>query len=82
MENANGAQIPHTVTKDEKYWDEKYEMGRKLGEGSFGVVYEVVNRETGEHCACKIINKDKVSPDFVDYVVCTIRDNLDDEWIA
>ena len=52
--------IPHTVSTDEKCMQDKYEMGERLGEGSFGVVHEVLHRETGRKWACKIINKEKV----------------------
>lgn len=51
--------IPHTVVSEEKYFEEKYKTQEKLGEGSFGVVYEAIHRESGERCACKIIQKEK-----------------------
>ena len=34
--------------------------GRKLGEGTFGIVKEVKHKETGEVWACKAVNKEKV----------------------
>jgi serine/threonine kinase 33 len=55
------ADIPHVRSTDENYLNEQYEFGEKLGEGSFGVVWVVKHRETGECFACKIINKEKVS---------------------
>ena len=59
--------IPHVLTNDEKYMQEKYEHGMKLGEGSFGVVWTVIHRETGECWACKEISKEKVSASFILY---------------
>lgn len=56
--------IPHTVVSEEKYFEEKYSMLQKLGEGSFGVVYEAIHRDSGEHCACKIVHKEKVGFHF------------------
>jgi len=38
-----------------------YKFGEKLGKGSFGVVWHVTHIGTGEHYACKSINKEKVS---------------------
>ena len=52
--------VPHTRIDDESMIDDIYEMGRKLGQGSFGVVREVIHRESGEIWACKAINKEKV----------------------
>ena len=34
--------------------------GAKLGEGTFGIVKEVVHKETGMTWACKAVNKEKV----------------------
>ncbi|CAL5222918.1 g5351 [Coccomyxa viridis] len=36
---------------------EKYELGKILGAGSFGIVREAVGRRTGTHFACKTIPK-------------------------
>jgi len=52
--------IPHTRINDEAQMEEIYEIKGLLGEGSFGVVREVVYRETNERWACKAINKEKV----------------------
>ncbi len=52
--------VPHTRIEDESMINDVYEMGRKLGQGSFGVVKEVTHRESGEIWACKAINKEKV----------------------
>lgn len=58
--NINHRQISHKKIDDEDIIYKKYEIGRKLGQGSFGVVYELVNKETDEKFAIKIINKEKV----------------------
>lgn len=52
-------QIPHSRIEDEDFIYKKYELGKKLGQGSFGVVYEIKNKETDEKFAIKIINKEK-----------------------
>lgn len=36
-------------------------MGRLLGKGSFGEVYQCLNTQTNEVCAIKIVNKEKIS---------------------
>ena len=38
----------------------KYELGRTLGEGTFAKVKFARNRETEEHVAIKILDKEKV----------------------
>ncbi|KAJ3733964.1 kinase-like domain-containing protein [Lentinula guzmanii] len=35
-----------------------YRTGRVLGRGSFSIVKEIINIETGTRYACKIVNKD------------------------
>ena len=46
----------------------KYEIGRKLGQGSFGKVMKAVDKETGEVVAIKIIeNLEKPLPDDPEY---------------
>ena len=37
-----------------------YSLGQRLGEGGFGVVYEATHRPTGEVCAIKVVNKQKI----------------------
>lgn len=56
----NNRQISHKKIDDEDIIFKKYEIGRKLGQGSFGVVYEIIKKETNEKFAIKIINKEKV----------------------
>ncbi|XP_052811117.1 serine/threonine-protein kinase 33-like [Mya arenaria] len=51
--------IPHTRLEDEAMIWEGYENIKKLGEGSFGKVYQVRHRSTDIHWAMKFINKDK-----------------------
>lgn len=58
--NLNYKPISHKKIDDEDIIYKKYEIGRKLGQGSFGVVYEIDNKETNEKFAIKIINKEKV----------------------
>ena len=38
----------------------KYEIGRTLGEGTFGKVKQAINVETGEKVAIKILDKEKI----------------------
>ena len=54
------ALIPHTRIEDETRLSEYYDIGEKLGEGTFGIVKAVVHKETGEKWACKAVNKEKV----------------------
>ncbi|KAL5972427.1 CBL-interacting serine threonine-protein kinase 9-like [Asimina triloba] len=43
----------------------KYELGRVLGEGSFGKVHLARDTETGEKRAIKVVNKEKVANDMM-----------------
>ena len=52
--------VPHTRIEDEQHLEDFYEFGRKLGQGSFGIVREVIHRATGTQWACKVVNKEKV----------------------
>ena len=52
--------VPHTRISDESDIEEVYEMSNKLGQGSFGVVREVIHRKSGQRWACKAVNKEKV----------------------
>ena len=38
----------------------KYELGRTLGEGTFGKVKHAVNVETNEQVAIKVLDKEKI----------------------
>lgn len=39
---------------------EKYDLGRELGRGEFGITYLCTDKETGEKFACKSISKKKL----------------------
>ena len=52
--------VPHTRIEDEVQMEEVYIIGKKLGEGSFGIVRKVVHKETNSAWACKAVNKEKV----------------------
>ena len=41
-----------------------YEIGDKLGEGGYGIIYKAKIKETGELRAIKIYNKNKIKEDF------------------
>jgi serine/threonine protein kinase len=45
---------------DESEIEKKYSFGEVLGQGAFGVVREVTNRQTHQKLAMKIVHKDKV----------------------
>jgi len=47
------------VKQNERPLEEVYKMGTKLGEGSFGIVYRVEHRISGEQRVCKKIAKRK-----------------------
>ena len=53
--------IPHTRIADSSRIADTYDVGNKLGEGSFGKVHEGTHRETKEKWAIKSINKEKVN---------------------
>ena len=58
----NERSVRHTRVEDEHQIEERYVSGEVLGQGSFGVVREAVQKETGKKFAIKIINKEKVKP--------------------
>ncbi|XP_058738253.1 calcium-dependent protein kinase 32-like [Vicia villosa] len=51
-----------TVLKDPtgREIEARYELGRELGRGEFGVTYLCTDKETGEELACKSISKKKL----------------------
>jgi len=55
----NLRQTPHHRIDDEEEIFRKYDLGRKLGQGSFGVVFELNNKDTDQRFAIKIISKEK-----------------------
>ena len=53
--------VGHRRVVDESEIEKNYVFGEVLGQGAFGVVKEVTNRQTHEQYAMKIVQKDKVS---------------------
>ncbi|XP_071256036.1 serine/threonine-protein kinase 33-like isoform X1 [Salvelinus alpinus] len=51
--------VPHTRMEDEADLQQIYSFGRKLGQGSFGVVCEATHNETRKKWAIKKVNKEK-----------------------
>lgn len=51
--------IEHHRVEDSYALQLKYEVGRKLGQGSFGTVMHVTDRETNKPYACKSLKKKK-----------------------
>ncbi|XP_030056893.1 serine/threonine-protein kinase 33 isoform X2 [Microcaecilia unicolor] len=51
--------VPHKRMDDEAAIQQIYTFGRKLGQGSFGVVIEATHKETGKKWAIKKVNKEK-----------------------
>ncbi|KAG6512601.1 calcium-dependent protein kinase 20-like [Zingiber officinale] len=49
--------LKHPTGRDIK---SRYDLGRELGRGEFGVTYLCTDRQTGEHFACKSISKKKL----------------------
>ncbi|KAG7276679.1 hypothetical protein CRUP_032028 [Coryphaenoides rupestris] len=58
---ANGAErkVPHSRMEEETHLKEIYTFGRKLGQGSFGVVFEATHVETQKKWAIKKVNREK-----------------------
>ncbi|CAK7342542.1 unnamed protein product [Dovyalis caffra] len=58
----NGGQHKLTVLKEPtgKEIEQRYELGRELGRGEFGITYLCTDKETGESFACKSISKKKL----------------------
>ncbi|KAK3533825.1 hypothetical protein QTP70_032167 [Hemibagrus guttatus] len=57
--NSAEKKVPHTRLKDEADIQQIYSIGRKLGQGSFGVVCEATHMETQKKWAIKKVNKEK-----------------------
>ena len=55
--SVSNRQITHTRLYDDGLLEAKYEISNKLGEGSFGTVYRVRNKETNLFYAMKTIAK-------------------------
>jgi len=54
------ATVPHTRVDDELELDNMFSMGKRLGQGSFGIVREAVDISSGKKWAVKAVNKEKV----------------------
>lgn len=52
--------VKHTRLDDENQFERYYNVGRTLGQGSFGIVKEAVQLASGLTWAVKIINKERV----------------------
>ncbi|KAI4889269.1 hypothetical protein NFI96_013534 [Prochilodus magdalenae] len=57
--NSAEKKVPHTRMEDEADIQQIYSFGRKLGQGSFGVVCEAIHNETQKKWAIKKVNKEK-----------------------
>ncbi|XP_021064742.1 serine/threonine-protein kinase 33 isoform X1 [Mus pahari] len=57
--NVTVGKIPHIRMDDGADIEEFYTFGRILGQGSFGMVFEVIDKETGAKWAIKKVNKEK-----------------------
>ncbi|XP_072516594.1 serine/threonine-protein kinase 33 isoform X2 [Salminus brasiliensis] len=57
--NSAEKKVPHTRMEDEADIQQIYSFGRKLGQGSFGVVCEATHIETQKKWAIKKVNKEK-----------------------
>ena len=53
-------QVRHTRVSSESAIEEYYEFGRKLGQGTFGVVFEAKSKKDDQIWAIKAVNKEKV----------------------
>ncbi|KAK0140240.1 Serine/threonine-protein kinase 33 [Merluccius polli] len=58
---ANGSErkVPHSRMEEENNLKTIYNLGRKLGQGSFGVVYEATHLDTKKKWAIKKVNREK-----------------------
>jgi serine/threonine protein kinase len=64
LNNLSTRQMIHTRLHDDGNLETRYEILNKLGEGSFGTVYRVRNKETELFYAMKTIAK-KVQSSFI-----------------
>ncbi|XP_005874005.1 PREDICTED: serine/threonine-protein kinase 33 isoform X1 [Myotis brandtii] len=63
--NVSEVKVPHVRLDDGAAIQEIYTFGRILGKGSFGVVIEAINKETGTKWAIKKVNKEKAGSSAV-----------------
>ncbi|XP_075423155.1 serine/threonine-protein kinase 33 isoform X5 [Ascaphus truei] len=63
--NSAENKIPHTRMDDEAAIQQIYTFGKKLGQGSFGVVIEATHKETDKKWAIKKVNREKAGSSAV-----------------
>ncbi|XP_043405292.1 serine/threonine-protein kinase 33 isoform X2 [Chelonia mydas] len=63
--NTAESKVPHTRIDDGAAIQQIYYFGKKLGQGSFGVVIEVTHKETGKKWAIKKVNREKAGSSAV-----------------
>ncbi|NP_001038554.2 serine/threonine-protein kinase 33 [Danio rerio] len=66
--NSAEKKVPHTRIEDESSIQKIYSFGRKLGQGSFGVVCEATHIETQRKWAIKKVNKEKAGTSGVKHL--------------
>ncbi|KAH1194703.1 Calcium-dependent protein kinase 7 [Glycine max] len=57
---ANGSKLTVLKSPTGREIEARYELGRELGRGEFGITYLCTDKETGEELACKSISKKKL----------------------
>lgn len=68
-EQNHGIQIQSEDDAEKKFWS-KYYFEKVLGRGGSGVVALIRNKITGQQCACKMVDKTKVSPESLEALRC------------
>ncbi|KAM4723197.1 serine/threonine-protein kinase 33 [Rhinophrynus dorsalis] len=63
--NSTENKIPHTRMDDEAAIQQIYSFGKRLGQGSFGVVIEATHKESGRKWAMKKVNREKAGSSAV-----------------
>lgn len=63
--NVTEGKVPHIRMHNGANIEEFYTFGRKLGQGSFGMVSEATDKETGAKWAIKKVNKEKAGSSTV-----------------
>eukprot|EP00079_Xenopus_tropicalis_P024087 XP_012816611.1 PREDICTED: serine/threonine-protein kinase 33 isoform X2 [Xenopus tropicalis] len=64
-DNSAESKVPHTRMDDEAAIQQIYTFGKKLGQGSFGVVIEATHKETATKWAMKKVNREKAGSSAV-----------------
>lgn len=73
-EQNQGIQIKSEDDAEKKFWG-KYYFEKVLGRGGSGVVALIRNKTTGQPCACKMVDKTKVSPESLESL------RLEPKWL-